>query len=475
MKKLLLILVSALVTTMASFAEKTPEPVITYESVGYEQVYVPDMGYQQVCAFCYNVTATGEGDVHLYLNGVEVNNPCTIPQDLSDWWNLVWEVSYTFVATAQADGCEISETSRVFTVPSIPEVFLTYDEDSESFWMSFNSQYDISGHSRIGDGYSDYFTYSEPFKVWQAPQCIRGDIYVDMWTSSYNEKNDSITLSSNMGIIYDLSNLIANSGIFRYYDYRDGIYFPYGYNSSQYYEESNAICNKYWEPSEHPACYTGDVVIPECVAKVYDNTFYNCSNLASVTIPSTVTYIGKKAFFGCTGLDSVNISSLANWCSISFVDSLSNPLYYSDHLYLDGEEIKDLELENGFDFMIKRYAFAGFKGLTSITCHSISPQNAYVNAFYNLYDRVPLFVPNESLEAYRAHEEWGRFSHIVPFLGAGPGDVNGDGTINIADVTGLIDKLLSGEELPAYYDVDGDGLVNIKDVTDLIDILLNGN
>ena len=60
----------------------------------------------------------------------------------------------------------------------------------------------------------------------------------------------------------------------------------------------------------------------------------------------------------------------------------------------------------------------------------------------------------ESLEAYRAHEEWGKFSHIVPFIGAGPGDVNGDGKIAISDVTNLINLLLSSDELPAYADVN---------------------
>ena len=84
-------------------------------------------------------------------------------------------------------------------------------------------------------------------------------------------------------------------------------------------------------------------------------------------------------------------------------------------------------------------------------------------------------MPDQSLEAYRAHVEWGKFTHIVPFLGAGPGDINGDGNIAINDVTNLIDQLLSGDELPAYADVNGDGNVGIKDVTILIDMLLNGN
>ena len=56
-----------------------------------------------------------------------------------------------------------------------------------------------------------------------------------------------------------------------------------------------------------------------------------------------------------------------------------------------------------------------------------------------------------------------------------PGDINGDGQINIFDVTALIDILLSGNEASGNADVDGDGQVNISDVTALIDILLSGN
>ena len=56
------------------------------------------------------------------------------------------------------------------------------------------------------------------------------------------------------------------------------------------------------------------------------------------------------------------------------------------------------------------------------------------------------------------------------------GDVNGDGQVTIADVTELIDSLLSGLEVPTHVaDVNGDGQVTIADVTELIDMLLSGN
>ena len=62
-----------------------------------------------------------------------------------------------------------------------------------------------------------------------------------------------------------------------------------------------------------------------------------------------------------------------------------------------------------------------------------------------------------------------------PSLVVTAGDVNGDGHINIADVTLLIDYLLNNDSSLidlANADVDGDGVINISDVTKLIDNLL---
>ncbi|MBQ1745999.1 MAG: hypothetical protein II043_01815, partial [Muribaculaceae bacterium] len=58
-------------------------------------------------------------------------------------------------------------------------------------------------------------------------------------------------------------------------------------------------------------------------------------------------------------------------------------------------------------------------------------------------------------------------------IGALPGDVDGNGIINIEDVTVLIDHLLSGLPIDGNGDADGDGDINISDVTEIIDMLLN--
>ena len=56
-----------------------------------------------------------------------------------------------------------------------------------------------------------------------------------------------------------------------------------------------------------------------------------------------------------------------------------------------------------------------------------------------------------------------------------PGDVDGDGSITVKDVTTLIDYLLG--VTPELYndlnaDINNDGIIDIRDTSALIDILL---
>ncbi len=56
------------------------------------------------------------------------------------------------------------------------------------------------------------------------------------------------------------------------------------------------------------------------------------------------------------------------------------------------------------------------------------------------------------------------------------GDIDGDGEVNISDVSAIIDILLRGgtDDAISQADVNGDGEVNIGDVNDVIDIILRG-
>ena len=124
-------------------------------------------------------------------------------------------------------------------------------------------------------------------------------------------------------------------------------------------------------------------------------------------------------------------------------------------------------------------AFYGCTGLTSVNCLALTPPNTsqYNPAFSSsTYSDATLRVPPASIEAYRTANVWKQFANIEGLAGAGPGDVNGDGSFTITDVTGLIDAILGGDPdvmNNPYADVNGDGKVTIADVTALISSLLD--
>ena len=121
-------------------------------------------------------------------------------------------------------------------------------------------------------------------------------------------------------------------------------------------------------------------------------------------------------------------------------------------------------------------AFSYCNALSDVTCMTMEPPKVSNSAiFSSIYETATLHVPEAALDSYRDANVWKLFTNIVGIPGSGPGDVNGDGTLDVDDVTILIGMLLNGEELPAYADVNGDGVADIDDVVQLITMLLNGH
>ena len=154
------------------------------------------------------------------------------------------------------------------------------------------------------------------------------------------------------------------------------------------------------EVTSNPNKYSGDVNIPPSVTydgepysvtSIGEYAFSGCSGLTSVTILNSVTSIGINAFSGCSGLTSVHISDLEAWCRIQFSTD-SNPLYYAHHLYLNGEEIKDLVIPNSVT-SIGGSAFSGCSSLTSIAIpNSVTSIGRY--AFSGCSRLTSVGIPN---------------------------------------------------------------------------------
>ena len=108
------------------------------------------------------------------------------------------------------------------------------------------------------------------------------------------------------------------------------------------------------------------ITISESVTSIGEWAFRDCASLTSITILGGVTSIGEDAFDDCTSLAGVYITDLASWCNIDFSNLLSNPLYYAENLYINGELASDIVIPNEVE-TIKPYAFRDCTSLTSVT------------------------------------------------------------------------------------------------------------
>jgi len=128
-----------------------------------------------------------------------------------------------------------------------------------------------------------------------------------------------------------------------------------------------------------PASREGDVVIPDGIETIGDNSFLGCEKMTSLTVPPSVRKAGiMMCGSGYGKLRAVYISDLSAWCRIEFAsdgivsdDTLyqqSNPLCGAHNLFLDGKLVTDLEIPADVE-SIGAMAFAGCISLRRAVIH----------------------------------------------------------------------------------------------------------
>ncbi|MDE7153259.1 MAG: leucine-rich repeat domain-containing protein, partial [Muribaculaceae bacterium] len=134
------------------------------------------------------------------------------------------------------------------------------------------------------------------------------------------------------------------------------------------------------------------VAIPNSVTTICESAFCRCSSLKSVSIPNSVTLIDNYAFYDCTGLTRAEFASVESLCQIEFKNFCSNPLYYSQKLYLGGKEIRGLYIPNTVT-SIGNYAIYGGAGLSWVfISNSVTSIGAY--AFCGCTGLTSISIPN---------------------------------------------------------------------------------
>ena len=181
-------------------------------------------------------------------------------------------------------------------------------------------------------------------------------------------------------------------------------------------------------------CYAlTQVTIGNGVTSIGNSAFSGCRALTQVTIGNSVTSIGSQAFSWCDALTAVYYTGdVAGWCGITFGNSSdSNPLFYAHNLYIGNTLVTELVIPEGIS-EIKDYAFAGCSAtqvtigngvtsignlafgycsrLTEMTVLGTTPSKIENNTFDGIRRSIPVYVPAEALDAYRATVIWNGFN-----------------------------------------------------------------
>jgi hypothetical protein len=180
------------------------------------------------------------------------------------------------------------------------------------------------------------------------------------------------------------------------------------------------------------------VTIPNSVKKIYGGAFSNSFALTSITIPKSVTHIGDAAF-DSAGLKSVVIpdsvyrinSAFTNCKNLTSVKLSKHARFIGEWAFFGCANLTAIEFPKSV-VEIEYWAFIGCTNLMSITVQNPKPPQELKGWAFgttidpnekdeDYFSSACLYVPKNSIAAYRIAGGWSRFKNIKPIESA-PGD-----------------------------------------------------
>ncbi len=194
------------------------------------------------------------------------------------------------------------------------------------------------------------------------------------------------------------------------------------------------------------------VSLPEGLTAIGVEAFMNCSRMVSIQIPEGVTTIGASAFNDCASLMSINLPNSVNQLGYSVFEGcnrLTEPVYnkfifaFMPRTYSGKYAIPDSIVSvAGYAFyncrlltkvilpasteQIGILAFNECTALEKVICYAIIPPTCQDYAFiYSDFEegaritKSALYVPEESIDAYRNADTWKEFNPILPISSEG--------------------------------------------------------
>jgi hypothetical protein len=174
------------------------------------------------------------------------------------------------------------------------------------------------------------------------------------------------------------------------------------------------IINNTYENGKGVITFDGDVTSIGAAA------FVNLLNLTSIAIPNSVTIIGAGAFYWCCELTSVNIpngvasigySAFETCARLTSVTIGNHVTSIGERAFKDCFSLTSITIPNSVT-SIGDDAFDGCYGLTSIICEAVTPPTLGAH-FSPLKSITAIYVPDESVEAYKTATNWSYYSSVI--------------------------------------------------------------
>ena len=186
------------------------------------------------------------------------------------------------------------------------------------------------------------------------------------------------------------------------------------------------------------------VTLPDSVTSIGESAFYGCKNLTSVNIGNGVITIGKNAFTVCINLINVimgyhvrtieqeafkecrNLTNITipngvtsiEECAFGFCNSLTNVTIPDSvktirkFAFSWCSTLTNLTIGKSVT-SVEDFAFSDCNSLQSIYCKATTPPKLGYGALSNYYYNKKIYVPQQSVVAYKIADGWEQFDKII--------------------------------------------------------------